>query len=88
MNLKALSEILTKHGGCTRDGQAYLVPPTSTLTMYASMGVEPLIIDRIVRVEVEHELVIATTSRRERYVLTPDDLSVLRIASVDSGAGY
>ncbi len=87
MTNKVLAEILVEHGGGRKEGDSIQLPSDSEATLFASLGAEPLIIGKVLRIELGTELVVAVT-RKERYALAYEDLRALRFSRSDSGAGY
>jgi hypothetical protein len=82
-----LENILTKHGGCTRDGNAVIVPDDSESSLYVSLGSEVLIIDRVRRVELDDDVAVVKTARRETYAVAYEDVRTARFSRRDN-AGY
>lgn len=90
MTSKALTEILTKHGGAQTKGNRAEVPLSAELTLFASMPDESLVIERVRQVELEPEYLVAHTARGERFVVLYEDVRAARFASKASAAatGY
>lgn len=89
MTHKALSEILTKYGDARQTGGQVEIPPRSEVTLYAALGEESLVIDRVRSVDLEAEYLVATTSRSERFIVLYEDVRAVRIGASSAGqAGY
>ena len=89
MTHKALSEILTKYGDARQSGSRVEIPPRLEVTLYAALGDESLVIDKVRAVELEAEYIVATNSRMERFVVLYEDVRALRIGAGSAGAaGY
>ena len=88
MTHKALSEILTKYGDSRQTGTRVEVPPTLELTLFAALGEESLVIDRVRAVDLEGEYAVASTARGERYVVLYEDVRAVRFGGGAAGAGY
>ena len=89
MTHKALSEILTKYGDARQSGARVEIPPRLEVTLYAALGEESLVIDKVRTVDLEAEYLVATNSRTERFVVLYEDVRALRIGAGSAGAaGY
>lgn len=88
MTHKALAEILTKYGDSRQVGTRVEVPPSLELTLFAALGDESLVIDRVRSVDLEAEYAVCATARGERYVVLYEDLRAVRFGGTTSGAGY
>lgn len=88
MTHKALAEILTKYGDSRQVGTRVEVPPSLELTLFAALGEESLVIDRVRSVDLEAEYAVASTARGERYVVLYEDLRAVRFGGSGVGAGY
>lgn len=89
MTHKALSEILTKYGDARQSGARVEIPPRLEVTLYAALGEESLVIDKVRTVDLEAEYIVATNSRTERFVVLYEDVRALRIGAGSAGAaGY
>ena len=75
-------------GGCTRDDDLLLVPKGTSTTLYATIGDESLIVDRVISVKLGSEVVIASTSRGERYAFAFEDIRAVRFAGGGNSTGY
>ena len=65
------------------------IPPRLEVTLYAALGEEGLVIDKVRSVELEAEYIVATNSRTERFVVLYEDVRALRIGAGTAGAaGY
>lgn len=88
MTHKALAEILTKYGDSRQTGTRVDVPPSLELTLFAALGEESLVIDRVRSVDLEGEYAVVATARGERYVVLYEDLRAVRFGGSGAGAGY
>jgi hypothetical protein len=79
MTTELLTDILAKHGGCAREGDAFAVPNAIHLTLFASFGNESLIVDRVSTITLDPKLVIVETSRSERYFFAYEDVRAVRM---------
>jgi hypothetical protein len=80
MTSKVIAEILAKHGGFERDGERLTVGDEAETTLFASIGRESLIIDRVRHVDIDKDVLVVAT-RKERYVLACEDVRALRFSS-------
>ncbi len=88
MTANVLAELMTDEGGCTKDNDKLLVPKHTATTLYATIGDESLIVDRVVSLKLGNEVAVAATSRGERYALAFEDIRAVRFAGGSGGAGY
>jgi hypothetical protein len=88
MTEKVITDLLTRYGNCTRDGQALTVADDTDLTVFVGLGTEPLIIERVVRIDLEEQVLVLSTARRERYAVAHEDVRSLRFGSREPSAGY
>ena len=86
MTSKVIAEILAKHGGFERDGDRLTATSDSLATLFAALGQESLIIDRVTTVDIDKDVLVVST-RKERYVLACEDVRALRF-SARSKTGY
>jgi hypothetical protein len=85
---KALSEILTKYGDSRQVGSRLEVPPSIELTVFAALGEESMVIERVRSLELEGEYAVVATARGERYVLLYEDVRAVRFGGGAASAGY
>lgn len=88
MTSKVLSEILTKYSNAEREGDLLHLGRAVDVSLYVVLGYETLTIDRVTTVEFSHEVLIATTSRAERFIFAYEDVRGVRYGKADAGAGY
>jgi len=79
---------MTDEGGCTRDNDKLLVPKDTASTLYATIGTESLIVDRVVSIKLLTDVAVVATSRGERYGLAFEDIRAVRFAGNGNNAGY
>jgi hypothetical protein len=80
MNAPQLMEVLTRLG-MSRDGESFHCPAAHLVTVYLGLGSEPLIIDRVAKIEILGELLVFTGMRKERYASVVSAVLAVRIAS-------
>jgi hypothetical protein len=83
-----LTEMLTAHGGCAREGNLYRVPSNTDATIYVVLGQQTLIIDRVVSVEAGAQMVMLRTSRGERYLVAHEDVRAMRFSNSGGSTGF
>jgi hypothetical protein len=93
MDPKVLTALLTRHMECSqqtaRDGLKFSMPSGAEVTLFVSTGEESLVVEKVRELILEADLVVATTSREERFAFLCRDLRALRATgSGRSGAGY
>jgi hypothetical protein len=84
---KNLVDALTQ-GGLAKDGDTFVVPSNLSVTVYLDVGQESLIVDRVSRLQLQTELAIVTTHRKERYVIELDAVRAVRFLPDGAGPGY
>ena len=84
---KNLIDVLA-NGGLTRDGDTFVVPSGTTVTVYLGITNEALIVDRVARIEVGGEIASIVTARKERYAVELDQIRAVRFHAEHSGPGY
>lgn len=87
MKAQILAEILTGAGG-SKDGARVTAPDGESITIYVSMGLEPLIVDRVTAVELADEMATLITAKKERYFVAYEDLRAVRFGGQGPGPGY
>ncbi|MEZ4359141.1 MAG: hypothetical protein R3B48_03100 [Kofleriaceae bacterium] len=80
MQAPQLIDLLSRLG-FSRDGDAFLCPAEHQATVYVGLGQEPLIIDRVARIELVGENLLLFGHRRERYATAVGALLAVRLAS-------
>ncbi len=80
MQAPQLIDLLTRLG-MPRDGEAFLCPPAHLVTVYIGLGSEPLIIDRVSKIELHGENLLLIGQRRERYAASVSHLLAVRLAA-------
>lgn len=89
MEPKVLADCLSRFAECERDGERYRVPDSYELTLFANAGEETLVIDKVREVLFENAVLVAFSSRSERFVLLCQDVRCLRITGGSkNAAGY
>jgi len=85
MTSKVLAEILTEHGSFERDGDRLTAPEDCSATMFVSLGQGSFVIERISEVDLGADVVISTTSKRERFAVAYEDVRVVRFGTRATG---
>ena len=80
-----LAEILTEHGGFVRDGSQFQAPDRGDATIFASLGQQTSVIERIAAFRLESDYLMVTTRRGETYVILYEDVRSLRFAGREVG---
>ena len=88
MTHKVLTDIFTRQGNCRRDGDTVHVPKEAEACLFVALGAESLIVERIVRLELDTDVLSAITARRERYCVAYEDVRAVRFGDSDSHTGY
>ena len=83
-----LTEILTKYADARQSESRVDIPPGLEMTMFATLGEESMIIDRVRAVDLQPEYTVITTARGERFVVLYEDLRAVRMGATGGGAGY
>ena len=79
MKSKTLAEILTKHGQGTREDNKIVIPKEQSITLYASLGGEALMVADVRTLELSDETVLAFTGKGEVFAIATEDVRALRI---------
>ncbi len=78
--------------GVRKDGPAYLLAEELEVTIYATVGDEPLQIVRVSRVEIHPTMVVIHTHKGERFYLPPEHVAALKsgviLKTPPAGAGF
>jgi hypothetical protein len=80
MQAPQLIDLLTRLG-LAREGDAFLCPASHQVTVYIGLGHEPLIVDRVSRVELVGEHLLLVGQRREKYAAAVSHVLAVRIAA-------
>ena len=89
MKRQVFEDLLTRHADVKADGDALIVAEGTEVSLYVAMGIEPLVIDRIASLKLEHEALVASTRRKERYLIAYEDLRAIRVLGADAArTGY
>ncbi len=89
MTPKVLADILSRHAGGVRDGDALRFEKNTRVTVFVSLGQEALTVDQVVEVVTEDDIVVFRTQREERYVVFYEDIRGVRLApSRDKRAAF
>lgn len=86
MNTKALAQVISTQskGSTEKDGVIEIGAETS-LTVYANLGSETLVIATVATVSILDELLLATTTKGESYAIVAQDIRALRFGKGPSG---
>lgn len=79
MQAPQLTDLLTRLG-MTRDGESFLCPQAHQVTVYIGLGHEPLIIDRVIKIDLLGENLVLTGQRKERYAAPVTSVLAVRVA--------
>lgn len=82
MKSKALGDILTKHGQCTLNGDKIDVPEAASVTLFASIGSESLVVAQVLSIQLLDDLVYATTQKGESYAVLAEDVRAVRFGKI------
>ena len=80
--------MLAQDEAISKDGKRLIVADGVSASLYASVGLEALVIDRVSSIVLEGDAVLITTRRDERYLLAYEDVRAARIARSERSAGY
>jgi hypothetical protein len=87
MTSQALAEIFAARGGFTADGARLIGSDEAEATLFATLGHESLVIDRVRWVEIQADVVIVAT-RKDLYVLACSDVRAVRFSLAGASPGY
>src|SRR5262245_48116665 len=87
MKLDTLTEILGKYAGARKDGGAYLLANEVEATLFVALEGETLEIPRVTRVEIAETLVVADSSRGERFACALEDVRAVKLDRTADGKG-
>ncbi|MCP4444136.1 MAG: hypothetical protein GY811_02160 [Myxococcales bacterium] len=79
MKSKTLAEIVSKYGQGTKEGEKIVIPEEKSLTLYASLGGEALMIADVRSFEVSDEMVFASTGKGDFFAIATEDVRAIRI---------
>jgi hypothetical protein len=93
MKLDTLTEILGKHAGARKDGAAFVLANDVEATLFVALEGETLQIARVSRIEISDTLVLADSTRGERFACALEDVRVVKIdrgerGGRERGAGF
>ena len=80
MNSKALTQVLSTHGKGKEANSVIEFGDGASVTVYANFGGESLSISGITQIQMEEDMVIAQTRKRETFVVASEDIRALRFA--------
>ncbi len=80
MKSNILAEVLSKHGKGKKDGDTISISDTQSITLYASLGGEALMVSDVTSVELRDETLLAVTSKGDLYAIATEDIRALRVA--------
>ena len=91
MTTDMLTQVLTRLGA-RKDGTSYLLPEAEVALLVALEG-ETLSVSKVVRVDIEHQLVVAATTRGETYAFVAEAVLAVKldrsdVAKRDRSAGF
>lgn len=86
MTSKVFIDVLQNVGG-VREGDTIRVDGDADITLFVSLGIQTLTIDRIAEVECRDDILIASTRKNDRYVLAYEDVRAVRIGANRKQAG-
>ena len=81
MTTDMLTQVLTKMGA-RKDGTSYLMPDADVSLLVALEG-ETLSVSKVTRVDQEHALIIASTSRGESYAFVAEAVLAVKVDRSD-----
>ena len=79
MKLETLTEILGKHAGARKEGTAFVFSSDVEATLFVALEGETLQIARVARLEISDTLVVADSTRGERFAVVLEDVRALKI---------
>ncbi len=80
MQAPQLTDLLTRLG-MPRDGDSFLCPAAHQVTVYIGLGNEPLIVDRVTKIELHGENLLLVGQRREKYAAAVSHVLAVRLAA-------
>jgi hypothetical protein len=88
MKTSELIDHFVKQANARKDGNAYLAPTDSEVTLFVVFPGDTSMVTKVSRIEIAEPFALVDTSRGERYVLTCEDIRGLKIegARRDRGA--
>ena len=87
MTSQALAEIFATRGGFAADGGRLVGTEDAEATVFATLGNESLVIDRVKSVEIDKEVIVIAT-RKDLYVLACADVRAVRFSLAGAVTGY
>tara|TARA_R110002096_G_scaffold44526_6_gene120152 strand:- start:52878 stop:53156 length:279 start_codon:yes stop_codon:yes gene_type:complete len=79
MKSKILAEILSKHGQGTQEDKKIVIPEDQSITLYASLGGEALMVADVRTIELADETVLAFTGKGDLFAIATEDIRALRV---------
>ncbi len=91
MTTETLTQVLTRLGA-RKDGASYLMPDADVTLLVALEG-ETLSVSKVVRVDQDHGLIVASTTRGETYAFVAEAVLAVKVdrsqdAKRDRSAGF
>lgn len=83
-----ITDMLTRHGRATTKGEQLVVADGVETTVYVNVGIEPLVIDRVIAMTLEKDAAVVHTRRDEVYLVAYEDVRALRVCAGTNAAGY
>lgn len=79
MKSETLAKILSKHGQGGTEGDTTTIPEDQSITLYASIGGEALMVADVRTVEMDDQIVLATTAKGDLFAIASEDVRAMRI---------
>ena len=79
MKSNTLSQILSKHGQGSTEGGTTIIPEEQSITLYSTIGSEALMVADVRSIELDDEMVLATTGQGDLFAIASEDIRALRI---------
>ncbi len=79
MKSNTLAEILSKHGQGTQEDKKIVIPEEQSITLYASLGGEALMVADVRSVELTDETILAVTSKGDLFAIATEDIRAMRV---------
>ncbi len=81
MKSNTLAEILRTHGQGTNEDNAIVIPEGQSITLYASLGGEALMVGDVRSVEITDETVLARTGKKDLFAIAVEDVRAVRVGA-------
>lgn len=85
---KVLTDVLLKYGQAQRDGDLVRLSRDVEVNIFVNVGDQTLNINRIDSVERMSEILVFTTQRHERYIVSHEDVRAVHIKAPGAKTGY